>query len=123
LRISISPDAAKFAYFGRKDNKRKLLIKSFPECNLLLEFEVIGNLASPPTIVWTKDGKSLIYNNHDSSFVGNLWQQSLYGGEPQKLTNFTSDQIYNFGFSPDGNWLALVRGSRNRDAVLLKGFK
>jgi len=122
-RVAISPDAAKFAYFGRKDNKRKLLIKSFPECNFQLEFEVTVNRASPPKIVWTKDGKSLIYDNEDAAHIGNLWQQSLDGGEPQKLTNFTSDQIYDFGFSPDGKWLALVRGSRNKDAVLLKGFK
>ncbi|MCA1624818.1 MAG: winged helix-turn-helix domain-containing protein [Acidobacteria bacterium] len=123
LRVAISPDGKKFAYFGRKDNKRKLLIKSFPECNLLLEFEAAESRASPAKIVWAKDSRSLIYDHEDATRVGNLWRQSLDGGEPQKLTNFTSDQIYDFGFSPDGNWLAFVRGVRSHDAVLLKGFK
>ncbi len=123
-RVSISPDGKKLAYLGRgKDNKRKLLVVSFPECSPLQEFDAAIIVASPPKIVWTKDGKNLIYDKDDTTFAGNLWQQSLDGGEPQKLTNFTSERIFDFAFSPDGSQIAFVRGTWNFDAVLLKGFK
>ncbi|MGI8788301.1 MAG: hypothetical protein ACR2HG_11130, partial [Pyrinomonadaceae bacterium] len=61
--------------------------------------------------------------NQDLSHVGNLWRQSLDGGKPQKITDFTAEQIFDFSYSPDGKLLALVRGSWNQDAVLLKGLK
>jgi Tol biopolymer transport system component len=121
-RVSISPDGTKLAYYGRQNGKRKLLVKSFPECEILNEFEVFINRASGPKIVWATDGKSLIYENIDLNYIGNLWRQSL-GGEPEQSTNFTSEQIFDFGFSPDRSQLALVRGAWNYDAVLLKGFK
>ncbi|MGI8787372.1 MAG: winged helix-turn-helix domain-containing protein [Pyrinomonadaceae bacterium] len=123
LRVAVSPDGTKFAHFGRRDNKRKLFVKSFPECQPLNEFEIASGEATPGKVVWAQDGKSLIYDNNDLPEVDNLWRQSLDGGEPQKLTNFTSERIFDFSFSPDGKWLALVRGLWNSDAVLLKGFK
>ncbi len=122
-RVTISPEGTRFAYYGRQDNKRKILVRSFPECKLLNEFEVVINVVPGPSFAWAADGKSLVYESMDLNYVGNLWRQRLDGGEPQKLTNFTSEQIYDFAFSPDGRYLALVRGSRNYDAVLLKGFK
>lgn len=121
-RVSISPDGTKFAYYGRLNDERKLLVKSFPECKILNEFNLSVNHANAPKIVWETNGKSLIYENIDQNHVGNLWRQSLGGGESQQLTKFTSEQIFDFGFSPDGKQLALVRGSRNADAVLLRGF-
>ena len=122
-RVAFSPDGGQFAYFGRSGARRKLLVKSFPECRLLKEFDIAVTNADAPRVVWTKDGKSLIFDNFDSLMVGNLWQQSLEGGEPQQITNFTSERITDFGFSPDGKHLAIVRGQSNDDAVLIKGFE
>ncbi|MDQ4123870.1 MAG: winged helix-turn-helix domain-containing protein [Acidobacteriota bacterium] len=122
FRIAFSPDGKKFAYFGPSGGRRKLLVKSFPDCKLLKEFDIPIASADAPRVVWTKDEKFLIFDNFDSQMVSNLWRQSLTGGDPEKLTNFTSERISDFGFSPDGKHLAIVRGQWIRDAVLLKGF-
>ncbi|MGI8787307.1 MAG: winged helix-turn-helix domain-containing protein, partial [Pyrinomonadaceae bacterium] len=45
-RVAFSPDGTKIAYFGRKDDKRKLLVKSFPEAALLGEFDASMMLAA-----------------------------------------------------------------------------
>ncbi len=71
---------------------------------------------------WSPDGQALIYivnqKNHS-----NLWRQPVEGGEPQPLTDFTSGDIYNFAFSPDGSRLYVARGYQIRDAVLIKNFR
>jgi hypothetical protein len=47
----------------------------------------------------TADGKAVAYNIVAIG-VGNVWAQLLDGS--RRLTNFTSDQIHAFQFSPDG---------------------
>jgi hypothetical protein len=40
------------------------------------------------------------------------------GGPAEQLTDFKSDRIYSFDFSPDGKSLALARGNSTADVVL-----
>ena len=123
-RVGISPDGTKIAHIGRVDNKPKLFIESFPECAPVQQFDVgVFSEAALIRIVWTQDGRSVIYFINDAAFTGNLWQQPLDGGAAQKLTNFTSERILDFAVSPDESQIAFVRGDWNFDAVLLKGFK
>lgn len=119
-RLSVSPSGDKVAYFGKNEGKRKLLVKTFPEFKLLHEFDVSSNNPTPPKIVWTDNEKALVYNIWDESIIGNLMRQELSGGEPQKLTSFTSNLIFDFDFSPDGTQLGIVSGSWNRDVVLIQ---
>jgi len=67
---------------------------------------------------FTPDGKSLAYvvNEHG---VSNLWAVPLGGGQPKQLTDFKSDQIFDFAWSRDGKLLALSRGQVSNDVVLL----
>lgn len=122
-RVAISPDGKQVAYFGRINNQPKLIVESFPECAAVSVFDATINEASMMKVVWTKNGKALLYYTNDISLVGNLWQQPISGGSPQKLTNFTSQRIFDFSLSSDENQIALVRGEWNYDAVLLKGFQ
>ena len=47
--------------------------------------------------------------------VWNLWNQPIDGGAPKPVTNFTSDQIFSFGWSTDdGKRLAIARGDRHQ---------
>jgi serine/threonine protein kinase len=68
---------------------------------------------------WTPDGKGI-------SFIGapaipsNIWIQPVDGGEPRKLTNFTSDMIFRHAWSRDGKTLAIVHGRPSTDVVLMK---
>jgi Tol biopolymer transport system component/DNA-binding winged helix-turn-helix (wHTH) protein len=122
-RISISPDASKFAHFAQKDGKTIIAVKSFANDELLQQFALPEGFFPGLGIVWTKDGKSLIYSAADSNSTGNLWQQSLSGDPPQELTHYNSEEIFYFDFSPDFSQFAVIRGSWNYSVVLVKGFQ
>ena len=69
---------------------------------------------------WTPDGKAITYVRREQQ-VDNLWLQPLNGGPARQLTEFSSDQIYKFAWSPDGRNLAVARGRRGYDLVLITG--
>jgi Tol biopolymer transport system component len=72
-----------------------------------------------PIIRWTQDGRNLTYIR-DRQGVSNIWAQPLGGGPPKQLTDFEAGQIFNFAWSQDGHQLALARGSRTSDVVLIR---
>jgi Tol biopolymer transport system component/predicted Ser/Thr protein kinase len=71
------------------------------------------------TGVWSPDGKAIDYAVSRNG-VENIWRQPVAGGAPKQITHFTSSQIFNHVWSTDGKLLAMVRGSRSADIVLLK---
>ena len=64
------------------------------------------------------DGKAVAYGIQENS-VGNIWLQPLDGSAPRALTHFPSELIASFNFSRDGRFLAVVRGHRDSEVVLL----
>jgi len=76
----------------------------------------------PAGIHWSKDGKALMYVGNRGG-VANIWSQSPESGRPEQLTDFKSDQIWNFAWSRDGKRLAIARGPVIRDLVLISDFK
>ncbi len=71
---------------------------------------------------WTPDGKSLTYAAYDGLAV-NLWNQPIDGGPPRRITNFDAGGIFSFAWSRDGKHLAVVRGSRSSDIVMISNFR
>jgi Tol biopolymer transport system component len=66
-----------------------------------------------------RDSKALVFPIRENG-VDNLWMQPVDGSPLRQLTHFTStDPIIAFEWSPDGKKLAIVRGQRNSDVVLL----
>ncbi len=120
--ISLSSDGSKFAYFVRIDNKPMIVVKVFPNDQVLHEFEIPDTIFAGGDIVWNKDDSGLIYGAADGNLVGNLWEQPLDGSQPKKLTNYPADEIFTFGFSRDYTELALIRGSWNHDVLSMKGL-
>lgn len=79
--------------------------------------------ATPWRLVrWSSDSKSLTYPvaNND---VANIWSQPISGGKSVRLTDFRSNQIFAFDWSPDGKMLALARGLETREIVLISNFR
>ncbi len=73
-------------------------------------------------IRWSPDGNSLTYTNLRNG-VSNIWSYPLDGKPPKQLTDFKTDYIYNFKWSPDGKNLVLARGTMTSDVVLMRDFR
>jgi len=71
------------------------------------------------SIAFTPDGKAVAYDIVENG-VGNIWAQPLDGSPGHRLTNFTSDRIFTFQFSPDGKSLAVAQQHIVSDVVLLR---
>jgi Tol biopolymer transport system component len=67
---------------------------------------------------WSPDGSSIVYVNTLGG-VSNIWSQPTNGGPAIQITDFKSDRILSFAFSPDGRQLAFARTSHVSDAVLI----
>ena len=68
---------------------------------------------------FTPDGKSVAYIVRDQG-VDNIFVQPLDGSPGHQITNFTSQQIAEFQWSPDGKTLAVARAQITSDVVLLR---
>ena len=66
-------------------------------------------------IRWTPDGRFICYRD----WTYGLWQQSVDGGQPQRIENQPEEKIYQYVWSRDGKRLVLTRGREMRDVVLL----
>jgi serine/threonine protein kinase len=68
---------------------------------------------------FSPDAKALIYPIRANG-VDNLWLQPLDGSAGRQISNFPSEQIQAFHFSPDGKSLAMLRQHTESDVVLLR---
>jgi Tol biopolymer transport system component len=71
---------------------------------------------------WSPDGRGFSYTKSNDG-VGNIWTRPLDGGPDKQVTNFKTDQIFNFKWSPDGRSLVIARGNVLSDVVLIRDFK
>jgi eukaryotic-like serine/threonine-protein kinase len=69
---------------------------------------------------WALDGRALLYID---TRLSNIWSQPIDGGPPVQLTDFRGDHLFNFAYSPDGNWLALARGRVTSDVVMISDLR
>ena len=75
--------------------------------------------ACPPR--FTSDGKAISYVVLQRG-IEYIWPQPLDGSAGRQLTNFKSEKIRDFRWSPEGKKLGLIRGHDDSDAdvVLLR---
>jgi DNA-binding winged helix-turn-helix (wHTH) protein/Tol biopolymer transport system component len=70
---------------------------------------------------FTPDGKNLAFDAQRSvSGVSQIMIQPLSGEAPFAITDFQTDEIFSFDWSPNGNRLAVIRGKQLSDAVVIK---
>ncbi|MCD9189104.1 MAG: protein kinase [Pyrinomonadaceae bacterium] len=122
---AISPDGKQIACLVRDKNSQiKLGIVSVENGKLLqsLKADKIDRSPEfPPILRWTPDAKSVAFISTEAG-VSNLFTQPLNGGEPQKLTDFSADRIFNFDWSKDGRQIVYSRGTIRHDIVLFENF-
>lgn len=74
-----------------------------------------------PVVRWSRDGQMLTYVDTKAG-VSNIWGQPKVGGAAQQLTDFKTDRIFRFDWSPDGKTLLCERGFYVNDVVLMRDF-
>jgi Tol biopolymer transport system component len=79
----------------------------------------MGGNAFANDLAFTPDGKSLAYIIRDQG-VDNIFVQPLDGSPGHQITNFATDNIAEFQWSPDGKTLAVARTHNTSDVVLLQ---
>jgi len=125
--ITVSPDGKWVAFVtaGVSETKEKLALVSLDSgqpprfvefARPRAEFAVGVN---PGAMVFAADSKCVIYPV-SSGETDNLWLQHLDGSPGKQLTDFKSERISNFDYSPDGKQLAVIRGHRESDVVLFR---
>jgi serine/threonine protein kinase/Tol biopolymer transport system component len=72
---------------------------------------------------WMPDGRALACYSNYARDATNIWSLPINGGQPKPLTDFKSDRIFDFAWSPDKKNLAIVRGVVMSDIVLITDFK
>lgn len=73
-------------------------------------------------VEWTPDGRALTYIDTVKG-VSNIWSYELSSRSSKQLTDFTTDQIFAYGWSRDHKQLACLRGSEPRDVTIISNGK
>jgi len=126
-RTTISPDGKLAAMIANRpgETKEKLGLLSLDSSQPIrfVDFERPRSeyavaLGDGP-ILFKRDGTGIIYPVRDGQ-TDNLWLQHLDGSPGKQLTDFKSEFIRNFDYSYDGKQLAIIRGHREADVVLIR---
>jgi serine/threonine protein kinase len=126
-RMTVSPDGKLLAIVtnrvGETKEKMALLSVNFSQPIRLLEFERsrvgYASMLGDSPILFKRDGSGIIYPIRVGQ-ADNLWLQYLDGSPGKQLTDFKSEFIRDFDYSYDGKQLAIIRGHRESDVVLMR---
>ncbi len=117
--FSFSPDGKQIAYVtqNKRENQRRVCVRpvGLNEDQACFEFSPIKFL------VWTTDGKGLLYRNveYSSESDSTVWLQPLPNGEAKPFLSVKPDSVSCGSQSLDGRQFAVVRGKFQTDAVMI----
>lgn len=117
----VSPDGKSVALFYAmpKDLVFKLALVPIDGGTPSKIFDLIAQDFS--VVRWSNDGQWITYVDTKNG-VSNIWAQPIDGSPAKQLTNFKSDLIFRFAWSPDGKTLACERGFFVNDVVVVSDF-
>ncbi|HKO13046.1 MAG TPA: protein kinase [Acidobacteriaceae bacterium] len=122
-RAAVSPDGRLAAIItfrlGEAKENVALVPLDFSQPVRFVSFERPRSQYGGNAIAFSRDGSGIIYPVRDGQ-TDNLWLQPLNGSPGRQLTNFRSEFIGVFSYSSDGKQLALIRGHRQADVVLMR---
>jgi len=129
----ISPDGktlarlAEFLNPATQEYQTKVVLLNLESSTAVRTLDVSGQLGGSNDAPWagvefTHDGKAVAHIIRENG-VDNVWVQPLDGSAGHRITNFTSEQIDSFHWSPDGKKLGILRGHSDSEVVLLQESK
>ena len=114
---AISPDEKLLAvnvWDASIPRKNRIEVRSLEDGTTVNAFD----FAAARRMRFTPDNANLIYDLRVGD-ISQIMLQPVRGGAPRALTDFQSDEIFDFDWSPDGTRLAIIRGKQLNDAVLV----
>ena len=126
-RIAVSPEGKLVAIVtnrpGETKEKLALLSPDFSQPIRFVDFErprvEYVPVQGDDPILFKRDGTGIIYPVRDGQ-TDNLWLQHFDGTPGKQITDFKSEFIRDFDYSYDGKQLAIIRGHRESDVVLIR---
>jgi Tol biopolymer transport system component/predicted Ser/Thr protein kinase len=118
----LSPDGKSIAYQyveGAPIGLSKVAISSLAGGTPLHDFVEPGGAGG---LHWSPDSKGIQFLLTRDGAT-NVWEQMLAGGEPRRVTNFPSGQIFDFAWTRDGKNLLLAKGESTSDVILISNFR
>ncbi len=115
---AVSSDGKFASFFQMADAKWQIGIISIEGGEIIKKFNVPPELKESKTL-WSPDDRFLYFIGASGN-VGNLWKLSLEDGKPEQVTNFNSQYLDDFGFSPDGEKLIVAQSRELSDVVLFE---
>jgi eukaryotic-like serine/threonine-protein kinase len=118
--FDISPDGATalFSTVSHAEGHKERLVEVAVEGGQVRR-EIAMQKSRPDRVQYSSDGKALEYAVRENG-VDNIWRQPLDGSAGKWETEFKSEHITQFRWSPDSRRLALVRGHTDSDVVLIR---
>jgi len=119
---AISPDGKLIAYiyFDEQTTNRRVEVIQPDGGKPVKEFDLPHTAEG--MLRWSRDGLAIQFIVYARG-ASNIWSQPLTGGSPRQITDFTSDHLSGFDWSPDGKYLAVCRYSVSSDVVLMSNVK
>jgi eukaryotic-like serine/threonine-protein kinase len=117
--VNISPDGKNIAFQTQPTAGGAIIIK-------ILDFETLQKVKvierdprAGGEIRYTSDGKTIGYPIRENGLYA-LWVSPVDGSPGHRVTEFESDRIEDFHWSPDNKTLGLLRTHNDSDVVLLR---
>jgi len=117
--VNISPDGKNIAFQTQPTTGGAIIIK-------ILDFETLQPVKiierdprAGGEIRYTSDGKTIGYPIRENGLYA-LWVSPVDGSPGHRVTEFESDHIVDFHWSPDNKTLGLLRAHDDSDVVLLR---
>lgn len=115
---SLSPDQETIVCVARKGLKRELLFLPSAGGPPSKRVDVPISRSVGYRIKWTPDSKALIYMAEVNGPIA-IVKQVLDGGPTEQIAIFDQDELFDFDYSVDGQFLAVTRGLWQHDVVLI----
>ncbi len=123
--FAFSPDGSLVAFEEKQGEEKFIVVASIAVKQTIKPIKYAAPQGTIFNIIWTQDGKSLIYVLADGEYENyTLWVQPLDEQmPPRQIADLGSEEVASLTPAPDGKNFLLVQGDWRHDAVLLKGLK